>query len=182
MRREHGAVADLERGHLVEQPQISLDRNLAAIEMQQMVEREADVRFAQPRDHVERVSPERLQVAVQRLGHPVHREVHDDVAVGQEARHFLADDHVVQVRTRVEQLEGAADRVVIGERHQIHSPGLRHAIHVRRLRVAVAAPEKAHGAAHIRVARVHVQIGAQRRHHLSGFSSRICSVVEPSCP
>jgi hypothetical protein len=182
MRREHRAVADLERRHLVEQPEISFDRNLAAIEMQQMVEREADVRLAQPRDHVEHVSPERLQVAVQRLGHPVHRKVHDDVAVGQKARHLFADDHIRQIGTIVQQLQRAADRIVIGERHEIHPARFRDAVHVRGLRVAVAAAKKPHVAAHVRVAAVDVQIGAKHRHHLSGFSSMICRVVEPSCP
>ena len=33
-------------------------------------------------------------LAVQRLGHPVDAEVHLEIAVGQPARHFFADDHV----------------------------------------------------------------------------------------
>ena len=49
VRRQHRAVSRLERRHLVEQPQIRVERHLPAIEVQQMIQREEDVGLAQPR-------------------------------------------------------------------------------------------------------------------------------------
>ena len=101
---------------------------------------------------------------------------------GKPARHLLADDHVAEIRALVQQLERAVDRIVIGEGDEVHAARLRDAVDVGRRRIAVAAAEKRHRAAHLRVARVDVKIGAEHRHHRSGFSNRICSVVEPSWP
>ena len=119
---------------------------------------------------------------MQRLGHAVDGQVHLDIVIGKPARHLFADDHVdvAAIRPIVQQLERAVDGIVIGERHQIHAARLGHPVHVGRLRVAVAAAQKAHGAGDFRMTGVNVKIGAQQRHHWSGFSNRIWSVVDPS--
>ncbi len=94
VRRKHRAVSRFERRHLVEQPEIGVERKLTAVEVQQMIEREEDARLAQPRRDLEHVAPKRLQLAVQPLVHPVDAEVDLDVALRQPARHFLGDEEI----------------------------------------------------------------------------------------
>jgi hypothetical protein len=113
------------------------------------------------------------------LGHAVDAEVHFDVTIAKAARHFLADDHVVMRRQMIEQLERTVNRIVIGDGDQVHAARLGDAIHVPGLRIAVARAEKRHVAVDLRGPGVNMQVGAQGRCHFSGFSRRICSVVEP---
>ena len=136
-----------------------------------MVQREEDVGLAQPRGDVEDVPPQRLHVAVQRLGHAVDAEVHLDAGVGQPARHLLADDDVGSAGTRDEQLERAVDRVVIGDGDEIHAARLGDAVDVLGRRVAVAAAEKRQRAADLRVAGVDVEIGAEHRSVIGAASA-----------
>ena len=95
-----------------------------------MIEREEHVVRAQAGDHVEHIAAQRLQIAVQRFGHAVDAEVHFDVAVGKAARHFFADDEVLEVWVAIEQLQAAVDRIVIGDRDQIHAARARRAVDV----------------------------------------------------
>ncbi len=78
--------------------QVRLERHLAAIEVQQMVQREEHVGFAEAGDHLEDVASKRLHVAVQRLRHAVDGQMHVDVAIRQPARHLFAVQNVVGVR------------------------------------------------------------------------------------
>ena len=104
-----------------------------------MIEREEDARLAQPCRHLVHVAAKRLQLAVQPLVESVDAEVDLDVAVGQPARHFLGDEEVPRGRIAVEVLETPANRVVIGDGHQVHAAGFRDAIDILRPGIAVAA-------------------------------------------
>jgi hypothetical protein len=176
---QHRAVAHLQGRHRLEQPEVHVERRRRAIEMEQMIEREKDPRFAQPRRHVEHVPPEPLHIGVQPLGHPVDPQVHFEVAVRQPARHLLADDDVRGVRSPIEQFERAVDRVMVGDRDQIHSTRFRQPIHRLRPRVTVAGAEKRHVPILLRMAGVDVHVGAKRGHP-SGFNTSTCSVEEPT--
>ena len=78
--------------------------------MQQVVQREEHVGFAEAGDDVEDVPSKRLQVAVQRLRHTVDGQMHVDVAIRQPARHFFAVQDVVRVGKAIAKLETAVDR------------------------------------------------------------------------
>ena len=56
VRRQHRPVSRFERRDLVEQREVGVERHLAAIEEQQVVEREEHARFAQARGDVEDVA------------------------------------------------------------------------------------------------------------------------------
>ena len=86
VRRQHRPVADLECRDLVEQTQIGIKRQLPAIEVQEMIERKEDAGLAQPRRDLEDIAGERLDVPMQRLGHPVHADVHLDAAIRDASR------------------------------------------------------------------------------------------------
>ena len=58
---------------------------------------------------------------MQRLGHPVDAEVHLDRRVGEPARHFFGHEEVVRAGMAVQELEAAADRVVIGDGDEVHA-------------------------------------------------------------
>ena len=128
VRPQHRAVAGFERRDLVEQRQVVVERNLAAVEVQQVVEREEHVGLAQAGGDVEHVAAERLQVAVQRLGHAVDTEVDLEVRARKPARHLLAHDEVRAVGMGGQELEAAVDGVVIGDRDQIHAARLGDAV------------------------------------------------------
>ena len=70
VRGQHRAVAGLERRHLVEQAQVVPDRDLAPIEMQQVIEAEEHAVLAQRGAHVEDVRAQRLDFAVKRSVSP----------------------------------------------------------------------------------------------------------------
>ena len=118
---QHRAVACLERRHFECQPQIRRQRRLPSIEVQQVIEREEHIVFAQAGDHVEDISAQRLDLPMQRFAHAVHAKMHLDVAIGEAARDLLADDEILEVGFAIEQLQAAVDRIVIGDRHQIHA-------------------------------------------------------------
>ena len=81
-------------GHLVEKPEIGVERKLPPVEVEQMIEDEEHAGLAQPRRDLEHVTAKRLQLAVQPLVHPVDAEVDLDVALRQPARHFLGDEEI----------------------------------------------------------------------------------------
>ena len=98
VRRKHRAVSRFEARHLVEKPQIGVERKLTPVEVEQMIEHEEDARLAQPGRDLEHVAAKRLQLAVQPLVDPVDAEVDLDVALRQPARHFLGDEEIPRRR------------------------------------------------------------------------------------
>ena len=128
VRRHHGAVSDLERRHHVEQSQIGVERHARLVEMQQMVEREEHRRLPEARDEVEDVPSKRLELAVERFGHPVHAEMDLKAAVRQPARDLFPHDDVARVRHPLDQRERAVDRVVIGDGDEVHAARLGHRV------------------------------------------------------
>jgi hypothetical protein len=118
--RQHGAVPHFERWHLVDQPKVVGERNLTAIEMQKMIQRKKDTRFAETRRDLEHISSQRLQLAMQALGLTVDAKVHLDVTRPHPAGHFLRNEEVRGSRMCVEVFETATDRIVIGDGDEIH--------------------------------------------------------------
>ena len=126
----HRAVSRFDRRHCVQQLEVGLERELTPVEVEQMIEHEEDAGLAQPSRHLEHIAAERLQLAVQPFVHPVNAEVDLDVALRQPARHFLGDEEVGSVRMAVQILEAAANRVVVGDRHEVHAARLGDTVNV----------------------------------------------------
>ena len=61
---------------------------------------------------------------------------------GHQQSHLLAHQEVSAVCVPVEELETTIEAVVIGDRDEIHAAHARHAIHVGRRRIAIAAPQE----------------------------------------
>ena len=127
---KHGAVSRFDAGHLVEQLEIRGERKLPPVEVEQVIEHEEDAGLAQPGHDFEDVAAKRLQLAVQLLVHPIDAEVDFDVSLRQPAGHFLGDEEVAGVGMAVEIFEAAANRVVVGDRHEVHSARLGNPVHV----------------------------------------------------
>ena len=79
---------------------------------------------------------------MQRFGHPVHAEMDLKAAVRQPARHLFADDDVARVRHPLEQRERAVDRVVIGDRDEVHAARLGRRVDRLRPGIAIARAEE----------------------------------------
>jgi hypothetical protein len=137
----------LERRHFAQQPEIRRERDLPAIEIQQMVQGKEDAGLPQGSCDVERISAQRLDGRVDRFGHPVDAEMDLDLGIRIAARHLLRHEEVIRVGMTIEKLEAPLDAVVIGDRHQVHPPGLCDAVHRFGRRVAVPALEEAHAPA-----------------------------------
>ena len=115
-----------------------MQRQLVTVEVQQMIERKEHARLTQPCGHVEDVATQVLHVAVQRFRHLVRGDVHFDITIWEPARDLLADDHIIRIRTLLEQLETTIDGVVIGDADEIHAARAGHAVDISRPRVAIA--------------------------------------------
>jgi hypothetical protein len=138
VRRHHRAVPHLERRHFVHQCQVSMQRQLVTIEVQQMIERKEHSCLTQPCGHVEDVATQMLHVAMQRFRHLVRSDVYLDITIWKPARDLLADNHIIRIRTPLEQLEATIDGVVIGDADEIHPALASHAVDIDRPRVAIA--------------------------------------------
>ena len=103
--RQHRAVARFDRRRRVDQQlEVALERQLALVEVERVVEGEEDAGRAQVGGDLEGVAAQRLQLAMRGLGHPPRAEVDLDAPVGtgravdrQPARHLFAEDHVAPV-------------------------------------------------------------------------------------
>ncbi len=180
---QHGPVARLDRGTEVrDDVEVRLDGHLAAEEEERMIEREEGPLRSQIRGRVEDVAAQRLDLAVDPLVDAVRAEVDPEIDIGKAALDFLADEEIVGIGMPVEEVEAAADAVVIRDRHEIHAPRLRRRIDLLGPRVAIERAQKPEMPGEAGMARVQVQIGAQESGLVchSGFSSRICSTFEPA--
>ena len=150
VRRQHRAVARLDgRRRVDQQLEVALERQLALVEVERVVEREEDAGRAQVGGDLEGVAAQRLQLAMRDLGHPPRAEVDLDAPVGpgravdrQPARHLFAQDHVAPVGRPAQQLEPAVDAVVIGDGDQVHAARLGRLVDGQRIGKAVPALEE----------------------------------------
>jgi hypothetical protein len=101
-----------------------------------------------------------LHVAVQRFRHLVRRDVYLDITVWKPTRDLLADNHIIGIRTLLEQLEATIDGVVIGDADEIHATLASHAVDIGRPRVAIAGTKEGQRTALPGVAGMDVEISA----------------------
>jgi len=127
--------------------------------VEKMVEDKEEARLTQIAHEFLAVRAQRLDFTVLGFAQPVDSNMNLVPKFRKEGGDFFSHNEIGEVAEAMEHFQAPVDRIVIGDRHQIHTPLFRLAVNVQRSGVTVARAQKPQMLYRTRVTGVAVQVG-----------------------